>query len=308
LAAVQGERAECHISGVEVMMNSSSDKSAERRSAADTGPGGVSLSAQGAPTAVAAKPSQAPEPVVVGRGMCKKFGDRAVMRDVDFEVAPGEMLVVMGKSGSGKSTLLRILAGLTHMDSGELHVEGTPVMKDGEHLEAWKEKRRLIGMVFQQYTLWPHMSVYKNLALGPQKVLKQGKNEITRRAEKALTEVGMIDHIHSRPSSLSGGERQRVAIARALMMQPRIILCDEITSALDPPIAAGILGLLSTLKREEGIGCVIVTHDMAFASKAADRVIFVEDGRVVEQEEPSVAFHNPSSPGLRAFVEALRVE
>lgn len=289
-------------------MSSDNDRLADGGNAATVGLGGASPPPQDAPVPTAVQPSQAPGPVVAGRGICKKFGDRIVMRDVDLEIASGEMLVVMGKSGSGKSTLLRILAGLAHMDTGELDVEGTPVMKDGEHLEAWKEKRRRIGMVFQQYTLWPHMSVYKNLALGPRKVLKQREEEIRRRAEAALSEVGMIDHIHSRPNSLSGGERQRVAIARALMMQPRVILCDEITSALDPPIAAGILGLLSTLTREEGIGCVIVTHDMAFASKAADRVIFVENGQVVEQEEPSVAFHNPSSPGLRAFVEALRVK
>jgi polar amino acid transport system ATP-binding protein len=247
-------------------------------------------------------------PIVVGRGLCKYFGDRCVLQDVDVEVAPGEMLVVMGKSGSGKSTLLRLIAGLTQPESGELEVDGAVVVRGGKHLEAWNEKRRQIGMVFQQYTLWPHMSVYKNLALGPRRVLKQGDSEIRERAEKALAEVGMPEHLHSRPLNLSGGERQRVAIARALMMQPRVLLCDEITSALDPPIASGILGVLSTLKREEGIACVIVTHDMAFASKAADRVMFVEDGRVVEQEEPKLAFSNPSSPGLRAFVEAMKVK
>ena len=247
-------------------------------------------------------------PIVVGRGLCKYFGARCVLRDVDFEVMPGEMLVVMGKSGSGKSTLLRLIAGLAEPESGELDISGVTVARGGKHLESWKTQRRLIGMVFQQYTLWPHMSVYKNLAIGPRRVLKQPEREIRARAEVALAEVGLADRIHSRPSVLSGGERQRVAIARALMMQPRVMLCDEITSALDPPIASGVLGILSNLACNDGIACVIVSHDMAFASKAADRVMFVEDGRVVEQEEPSLAFSNPSSPGLRAFVEALKVK
>ncbi len=246
--------------------------------------------------------------VVAGRGISKYFGKRCVLREVDFEVTPGEMLVVMGKSGSGKSTLLRVIAGLAQPETGELDISGLTVIKEGKHLDGWATQRRLVGMVFQQYTLWPHMSVYKNLALGPRRVLKQPESEIRSRAEAALDEVGLRDRIHSRPSELSGGQRQRVAIARALMMQPRVMLCDEITSALDPPIASGVLNILTNLARNDGIACVIVTHDMAFASKAADRVMFVEDGQILEQEEPSLAFSNPSSPGLREFVDALKVK
>ena len=246
--------------------------------------------------------------IVAGRGISKYFGQRCVLREVDFEVTPGEMLVVMGKSGSGKSTLLRVIAGLAQPETGELDISGLTVIKEGKHLDGWATQRRLVGMVFQQYTLWPHMSVYKNLALGPRRVLRQPESEIRSRAEAALDEVGLRDRMHSRPSELSGGQRQRVAIARALMMQPRVMLCDEITSALDPPIASGVLNILTNLARNDGIACVIVTHDMAFASKAADRVMFVEDGQILEQEEPSLAFSNPSSAGLREFVDALKVK
>jgi polar amino acid transport system ATP-binding protein len=238
-------------------------------------------------------------------GVSKAFGERIVLHEVDFELTPGEIVVVMGASGGGKSTFLRLIAGLTLPDSGSIEIDGTTVVDGNKQLPAWREKRHLIGMVFQQYTLWPHMDVYANLALAPRKMTSESTSMIKRRAEKVLESVGMLHHLHSRPAQLSGGERQRAAIARSLMMRPQIILCDEITSALDPPVAHEVLEVLSTLKREDGIACLVVTHDVAFASKAADRVVFFENGQIGEQGPPNVTLRHPTSSGLQAFVEAV---
>lgn len=239
------------------------------------------------------------------RALSKSFGKRKVLHEVDFELAPSEIVVVMGASGGGKSTLLRLIAGLALPDSGSIEIEDARVVEGNRQLPAWREKRRLIGMVFQQYTLWPHMDVYANLALAPRKITSGPRSDMKRRAEQVLEGVGMLHHLHSRPSQLSGGERQRVAIARSLMMRPQIILCDEITSALDPPVAHDVLEVLSTLKREDGIACLVVTHDVAFASKAADRVVFFENGQIVEQGPPNITLRRPTSSGLRAFIEAV---
>jgi polar amino acid transport system ATP-binding protein len=152
------------------------------------------------------------------------------------------------------------------------------------------------------------MTVLANMALGPKKIMHEGSNETLRRAEAVLAEVGMSRYIHTQPNALSGGQRQRVAIARALMMRPKLILCDEITSALDPPVAREVLGVLTRLKKDDGVGSVIVTHDIAFASQAADRVVFVEDGLIVAEAPPKVAFKNPTSEGLKRFVESVRWE
>jgi polar amino acid transport system ATP-binding protein len=240
------------------------------------------------------------------RGVSKSFHGRQVLKEADFRIGGGEIAVLIGKSGSGKSTLLRVIAGLEEPDAGDIHLDGRPVVQDGEYQEAWKELRGQVGMIFQSYTLWPHMNVLDNLTIAPRRVLGESRAQLLERAEQALTEVGMAHHLRSRCTQLSGGERQRVAIARALMMRPRLLLCDEITSALDPPVAAEVLGVLTKLKQEEGIACVIVTHDMAFASKAADRLCFFEDGVIKEDALPSEAFTNPRTPGLRAFIDAIR--
>ncbi len=178
---------------------------------------------------------------------------------------------------------------------------------------AWADDHRnhgaaKVGMVFQSYNLWPHMNVLDNLVLAPRKILGLSASEAEARAEKALAEVGMAEHIRSRSTQLSGGERQRVAIARALMMRPQVLLCDEITSALDPPVAAEVLGVLARLKQEEGLAVVLVTHDMAFASKAADRVVFFSNGRIAVDSTPEKAFHQCDHPELKAFVDAVRID
>jgi polar amino acid transport system ATP-binding protein len=218
----------------------------------------------------------------------------------------GDITVVIGKSGSGKSTLLRAIAGLTDPDDGQIDIDGETVFSEGQRTKEWAAASAEIGMVFQAYTLWPHMNVLDNLTLAPRKRLKLSATEARDRAEVALKEVGMGHHILSRSTQLSGGERQRVAIARALMMRPKLLLCDEITSALDPPVAAEVLDVLRRLKEEDGIAVALVTHDMAFASKAADRVVFFHEGEIAVNSTPDAAFDNCDNAELRKFVEAVR--
>lgn len=247
-----------------------------------------------------------PQSLVTARGLVKRFHDRTVLDGVDFDIAGGEVTVIIGKSGSGKSTLLRVIAGLEDPEDGEVTMDDRVVLSEGKRTAEWKHGAEMVGMVFQSYTLWPHMNVLDNLCLAPRKILGLSASEAHARAEVALAEVGMAHHIRSSAPQLSGGERQRVAIARALMMRPRILLCDEITSALDPPVAAEVLGVLARLKQEEGLAVVLVTHDMAFASKAADRVVFFSDGRIAVNTTPDEAFHRCENPELKAFVDAVR--
>ena len=246
------------------------------------------------------------EVLVSCRGLQKSFGDRQVMKSVDFDMLAGDITVIIGRSGSGKSTLLRAIAGLTDPDDGRMVFDGEVVFEDQKRTPAWKEVDSHVGMIFQSYTLWPHMDVAKNLTLAPIKRLGISQSEAMERAKKALSEVGMSQHLHSRPSQLSGGERQRVAIARALMMEPKLLLCDEITSALDPPVAAEVLDVLRRLKEEEGIAIALVTHDMAFASKAADRLVFFHEGEIAVNTTPQDAFNNNQNPDLKKFVDAVR--
>jgi polar amino acid transport system ATP-binding protein len=246
------------------------------------------------------------EVLVSARGLQKSFGPRQILKNVDFDMLVGDITVIIGKSGSGKSTLLRALAGLTDPDDGRITFDGRVVFEDEERTEDWEEVESHVGMVFQAYTLWPHMDVLSNLTLAPRKRLGLSKSEALARAEVALAEVGMAHHLRSRPTQLSGGERQRVAIARALMMKPKLLLCDEITSALDPPVAAEVLEVLRRLKEEEGIAVALVTHDMAFASKAADRVVFFHEGEIAVNATPEQAFNHCENPDLKKFLDAVR--
>jgi polar amino acid transport system ATP-binding protein len=244
--------------------------------------------------------------LVEARGLQKSFGPRTILRNVDFTMNKGDITVIIGKSGSGKSTLLRALAGLTDPDEGEIVVDGQTVFAEQKRTKLWDGVRSEVGMVFQAYTLWPHMNVLDNLVLAPRKVRGANAGESRDRAEAALAEVGMAHHILSRPTQLSGGERQRVAIASALMMKPKLLLCDEITSALDPPVAAEVLDVLRRLKEEDGIAVALVTHDMAFASKAADRVVFFHEGEIAVNATPEAAFDNCDNQDLKKFVDAVR--
>jgi polar amino acid transport system ATP-binding protein len=247
-------------------------------------------------------------PLVSATNLAKQYHDRKVLDGVDFDVAAGEVSVIIGKSGSGKSTLLRVIAGLEEPEDGDVTIDGVLVRSGGARTADWNHGAAKVGMVFQSYNLWPHMNVLDNLILAPRKILGLSASEAEARAEKALAEVGMAEHIRSRSTQLSGGERQRVAIARALMMRPQVLLCDEITSALDPPVAAEVLGVLARLKQEEGLAVVLVTHDMAFASKAADRVVFFSNGRIAVDSTPEKAFHECDNPELKAFVDAVRID
>jgi len=240
------------------------------------------------------------------RGVEKSFGEKKVLDGIDLELELGTITVLMGRSGSGKSTLLRLIAGLDEPDTGDIDLLGTPVVRDGELTDEWDDVSQNIGMIFQSYTLWPHMNVYENLALAPRLVRKESPKEIKERAEQALAEVGMENHMYSTSTQLSGGERQRVAIARALMMRPKVLLCDEITSALDPPVSAEVLGVLSRLKQDEGIACLLVTHDVSFAARAADRFIFFEDGEIVENSTAKDAITSPKTESLKVFLQALQ--
>ncbi len=246
------------------------------------------------------------EVLVTARGLQKSFGDRQILKNVDFDMLVGDITVIIGKSGSGKSTLLRALAGLTDPDDGKITFDGEVVFEEGERTDAWDEVDSHVGMIFQSYTLWPHMDVLANLTLAPRKRLGMSQAEALERAKRSLAEVGMSQHLRSKPSQLSGGERQRVAIARALMMQPKLLLCDEITSALDPPVAAEVLDVLRRLKQDEGIAVALVTHDMAFASKAADRLVFFPEGEIAVNTTPDDAFNHNDNPDLKKFVDAVR--
>ncbi|GAA0527119.1 ABC transporter ATP-binding protein [Saccharopolyspora subtropica] len=255
------------------------------------------------PDGTAAERSQGE--LVAARGLRRTFNDSPVLDGVDFSMQAGQITVIIGRSGSGKSTLLRVLAGLTEPEDGDLTIAGHLVRKGGVRTDDYAKGEALVGMVFQSYTLWPHMNVLDNLTLAPRKVLGMSRSEAEDRAATALGEVGMAHHIRSRSTGLSGGERQRVAIARALMMRPRLLLCDEITSALDPPVAAEVLSVLARLKNEEGIAVALVTHDMAFASKAADRLVFFSQGRIAVDATPEQVFRGCENAELRSFVEAV---
>ncbi|MFJ2621724.1 amino acid ABC transporter ATP-binding protein [Glutamicibacter sp. NPDC087344] len=246
------------------------------------------------------------EVLASARGLQKSFGPIQVMRNVDFDMHAGDITVIIGKSGSGKSTLLRALAGLTEPDEGTIDFDGQRVFEEGKRTPQWNKVNSHVGMIFQSYTLWPHMDVLNNLVLAPRKRLGLSAAEAMERAEVALAEVGMARHLRSKPIQLSGGERQRVAIARALMMQPKMLLCDEITSALDPPVAAEVLDVLRRLKEEEGIAIALVTHDMAFASKAADRLVFFHEGEIAVNTTPDEAFNHTDNQDLKKFVDAVR--
>lgn len=244
--------------------------------------------------------------LVSARGLQKSFGERQILKNVNFDMKVGDITVIIGRSGSGKSTLLRALAGLTDPDDGRIMFDGEIVFEDEERTDVWEEVDSHVGMIFQSYTLWPHMDVAKNLILAPMKKLGLSEAEAMERARRSLAEVGMANHLHSRPSQLSGGERQRVAIARALMMEPKLLLCDEITSALDPPVAAEVLGVLQRLKETEGIAVALVTHDMAFAARAADRLVFFHEGEIAVDTTPDDAFNHNDNPELKKFVDAVR--
>ena len=231
------------------------------------------------------------EPVVRIEGLRKSFGDNVVLRGIDLEVQRGEVVVILGPSGSGKSTLLRCVNLLETPTDGRIFFEDTEINK----------VRAKVGMVFQNFNLFPHLTAKKNVMLAQQKVLHRGKEEAEKIAVEQLTRVGLADRVDYKPSELSGGQQQRVAIARALAMDPHVMLFDEATSALDPELVRDVLGVMKGLAKG-GMTMIVVTHEMGFARDVADRVIFMDGGFIVEQGTPEEVFDHPKSDRTKDFL------
>ena len=228
----------------------------------------------------------------------KSFGDLHVLKDINLEVAEGEKLVIIGPSGSGKSTMVRCMNFLEEPTSGEVYIDGVLLT----HKNKTEVVRNSTAMVFQQFNLYPHKTVLENLTIAPIKLQKVPKAEAEERAYKYLDIVGLREKAHNYPATLSGGQQQRVAIARALCSRAKIILFDEPTSALDPETVQEVLDVMIRLASEKNITMVIVTHEMGFARQVADRVIFMDDGRIIEQGPPEHFFTNPSEERTKAFL------
>ncbi len=245
------------------------------------------------------------------RRLNKRFGALHVIRDVDLEVRPGEAVVIIGPSGSGKSTLLRCLIGLEVPDSGEVSVDGRPFIRrvGGDRgplrrTRQFREIQRLMGMVFQQFSLFPHLTVLQNVALAPIRVLGLQEDKAHARARALLSKVGLEDKVLAYPEKLSGGQKQRASIARALALEPRIMLFDEVTSALDPELIQEVLSVMKQLAAD-GMTMLVVTHEMGFANKVADKVIFMDDGMILEEGTPSQIFSSPKEPRTKTFIDKV---
>ena len=241
------------------------------------------------------------QPLIELRHVDKHYGDLHVLNDINLSVDRGEVVVVIGPSGSGKSTMLRCINRLEHPTSGSIIVEGVDVCAKGVDLN---KVRTHLGMVFQQFNLFPHLSVKKNVMLAQQKVLKRSKEEAEKIAVEELTKVGLAERIDFMPSQLSGGQRQRVAIARALSLNPDAIIADEPTSALDVSVRAQILNLLTDLKKELGLAMVFISHDIQTVRYISDDIIVMNGGRIVEQGEAKQVFQHPQDPYTKMLLGA----
>ncbi len=233
------------------------------------------------------------------QGFNKFFGETQVLKGIDLSVQRGEVVVILGPSGCGKSTLLRCLNGLEVAHSGHLRFAGIELL---DKTTDWRQVRQDIGMVFQSYHLFPHMSVLDNILLGPLKVQKRDPREAREQAQKLLERVGLADKRDAFPRQLSGGQQQRIAIVRSLCMNPQVMLFDEVTAALDPEMVKEVLEVIQGLARD-GMTLLIVTHEMAFARAVADRVVFMEAGRILEHNTPEAFFTNPQTARAQQFLE-----
>ena len=240
-------------------------------------------------------------PMVSLRAVDKHFGELHVLKSIDLDVAPREVVVVVGPSGSGKSTLCRSINRLETIDGGEIRVDGELLPQEGAALARLRAE---VGMVFQSFNLFAHRTVLDNVALAPVKVRKIKKAEAERQALELLDRVGIADKAGSHPAQLSGGQQQRAAIARALAMQPKVMLFDEPTSALDPEMVGEVLDVMTSLAKE-GMTMIVVTHEMGFARRAADRVVFMDRGQVVEEATPAEFFDSPRTERARSFLASV---
>lgn len=228
----------------------------------------------------------------------KKYDDREVLSGIDLQLHKGEVLVILGPSGCGKSTFLRCLNGLEKIQEGEIKFKNIEFNNKNVN---WHEIHEKIGMVFQNYELFPHMNVMENIMIGPLKVQKRNKNEVIYQAEQLLEKVGLIDRKDSYPRQLSGGQKQRIAIIRALCMNPEVILFDEVTASLDPEMVREVLDVILELAKQ-GMTMVIVTHEMGFAQAVADRIIFMDEGRICEEAKPDEFFISPRTERAKHFL------
>lgn len=233
--------------------------------------------------------------------LCKSFGSVDVLKGINAEIHKGDVMVVIGASGSGKSTFLRCLNRLEEPTGGKIYFEGTDITDPSVNINVHRQK---MGMVFQQFNLFPHMTVMKNLTLGPTLLLKKSKADAEKRAMELLDRVGLADRASAYPSQLSGGQKQRIAIVRALCMDPDVMLFDEPTSALDPEMVGEVLEVMKQLAKE-GMTMVVVTHEMGFAREVGTNVVFVDDGVIVEQGEPKEFFENPKNQRLKDFLSKV---
>ena len=241
------------------------------------------------------------ETLIEVKGLKKHFGKLQVLRGIDEQIHAGEVVVIIGPSGSGKSTFLRYLNLLETPTGGDVIFEGESVMKAGKNINQLRER---MGMVFQQFNLFPHLSVLENICIAPMKVKKAQRADIELRALKLLDRVGLGDKAKAYPAQLSGGQKQRVAIVRALAMEPDVMLFDEPTSALDPEMVGEVLDVMKSLARE-GMTMVVVTHEMGFAREVGDRVLFMDEGIIMEQGTPEEVFGNPQNPRTQDFLRKV---
>jgi ABC-type polar amino acid transport system ATPase subunit len=252
-------------------------------------------------TAVAPEPGAEPGHLVTLSEVRKSFGDNLVLDDINLEIDRGSAVVVAGPSGSGKSTMLRCINGLEQIDSGAIHFDGRRVESTGREIY---DIRAQIGMVFQQFNLFPHMTVLQNITLAPHEVAGTDTAKAKERARELLERVGIPGKVDAYPADLSGGQQQRVAIARALATDPKLMLFDEPTSALDPEMIREVLDVMRDLARE-GMTMIVVTHEMGFAREVCDRVVFIDEGRIVEEGTPDEFFNHTRSDRAKEFVDKI---
>jgi glutamate transport system ATP-binding protein len=236
--------------------------------------------------------------MIAMHGVQKHFGDLHVLKDIELDVPSGQVVIVLGPSGSGKSTLCRTINRLEPVDEGTIEVDGKALPSEGKSLAALRAD---VGMVFQSFNLFAHKTIRENVMLGPTKVRKMKKDEAEKTAQRLLERVGIANQADKYPAQLSGGQQQRVAIARALAMNPKVMLFDEPTSALDPEMVNEVLDVMTSLAKE-GLTMVVVTHEMGFARRAGDRVIFMADGQIVEDTDPETFFTTPKSDRAKDFL------
>jgi polar amino acid transport system ATP-binding protein len=244
----------------------------------------------------------APNSFIEIAGVRKSFGDNEVLKGIDLSIAKGEVIALIGKSGSGKSTLLRCINGLETHNAGTIHVDGKAV--NASDTSAVRELRQSVGMIFQNFNLFPHLTAAKNIMLAPMRVKKSAPQVLEAQARKLLERVGLSEKFDAFPDQLSGGQQQRIAIARALAMEPQVLLCDEITSALDPELVGEVLRVVESLAKE-GMTLLMVTHEMGFAKRVANRLIFMHAGRIHEHGTALDIFNCPKTPELQQFLSGL---